>query len=44
MVYYKPVKVTINALGLTKVIIAIIAYHYKVTKSIVIDQNLLFIS
>ena len=44
MVYYKLVKVTINALGLAKVILNIIVWHHKVPESIVTDQGLLFIS
>ena len=42
MVYYIPVKVTIDALGLAKVIINVIMRHYGVLKSIVIDQGLFF--
>ena len=44
MVYYKLIKVTINALSLVKVIINIIICYYKVLKSIIIDQDPLFIS
>ncbi len=44
MVYYKPVKVTINAPGLVEVIIDVIIYHHEVLESIVIDQGLLFTS
>ncbi len=44
MVYYELVKVSINALGLAKVIINIIVRHYIVPKSIVMDQGLLFTS
>ena len=42
IVYYKLVKVIINVLGLAKVIINVIIYHYRVLKSIVIDQGLIF--
>ncbi len=44
MIYYVPVKVTINAPGLVEVIIDIVVHHYGVLKSIVTDQGLLFIS
>ncbi len=44
MVYYKPVKVTINAPGLAKVIINMVVCHHGVPESIVTDQALLFIS
>ena len=37
IVYYILVKVTINALGLAKVIINVIICHYEVPKSIIID-------
>ena len=37
MVYYKPVKVTINAPGLVKVIINVIVRHHGVPESIVTD-------
>ncbi len=43
MVYYKPVKFTINAPGLVEVIINMVIYHYEVLESIVTDQGLLFI-
>lgn len=39
MIYYKPVKVIIDILGLAKVIINVIVYYYRVLKSIVIDQG-----
>ena len=42
MVYYKPVKVTINAPGLAKVIIDVIVRHHKLPNSIVTDWGLLF--
>ncbi len=44
MIYYGPVKVTINISNLTKVIINMIMYYYGIPKSIVMDQSLLFIS
>ena len=44
MVYYKPVKVTIDVSGLTEVIIYVVIHHHKVSKSIVMDRGLLFIS
>ena len=37
MIHYKPVKVTIDALGQRKMIINMIIRHYKVLESIVID-------
>ncbi len=43
MIYYKPIKVIINGLGLAKVIINMVVYHYRVPESIVINQGLLFI-
>ncbi len=44
MVYYKPVKITINIPRLVKVIIDMVMRHYDIPKSIIIDQSLLFIS
>ncbi len=44
MVYYEPVKVTINAPGLAEVIIDIVVRHHKVPESIVIDRGSLFTS
>ena len=35
MVYYKPVKITINALGLAKVIINVVMKHHGLSDSIV---------
>ena len=35
MIYYKPVKITINILGLAKVIINMIMHYHGVLKSIV---------
>ncbi len=43
IVYYKPMKVTIDILGLVKVILNIIVHYNKIIKSIVIDQGLFFI-
>lgn len=43
IVYYKPIKIMIDASGLIKVMINKVIRHYKVLKSIVIDQGLLFI-
>ena len=42
MVYYKPVKVIINALYLINVIIDKVVRHHGLLNSIVIDQKLLF--
>ncbi len=44
MVHYKPVKVTIDTLGLAEVIINMIVRHHGVPESIVTDQGSLFIS
>ncbi len=44
MVYYKSVKVTIDALGLAKVIINVVVRHHGIPISIVTDQELLFTS
>ena len=44
MVYYKPVKVTVNALGLAKVIIDIVVRYHGFLDSIITDQGLLFTS
>ena len=44
MVYYKPVKVTINAPGLAKVIIDVVVRHHGLSDSIIIDQSFLFTS
>ena len=43
-VHYKSVKVTINALGLAKVIISVIVRHHSLLDSIVIDRGSLFTS
>ena len=44
MVYYKLVKVTINALGLAEVIIDVVVRHYELPDLIVTDQWLLLTS
>ncbi len=44
MVYYEPVKITIDAPSLAKVIINVVVHDYKVLESIVIDRGLLFTS
>ena len=44
MVYYEPVKVTIDALGFVEVIINIVVRHHDLPNSIVTNQGLLFIS
>ena len=44
MVYYKLVKVTINAPNLAKVIINVVGCYYRVAESIANDQGLLFTS
>ena len=44
IVYYKLVKIMIDALGLAKVIINVVIYHHGVPESIVTDQSLLFTS
>ena len=41
IVYYKPVQVTINALGLAEVILDIVVWHYDLPNSIVFDRYLL---
>ena len=37
IVYYKPVKITIDALGLAKVIIHVVVRHHGLPNSIIID-------
>ena len=37
MIHYVPVKITINALGLAKVIINMIVYNHEVLESMVTD-------
>lgn len=44
IVNYKPVSITIDASDLAKVIINRVVRYYRVQKSIVIDQDLLFTS
>ena len=44
MVYYKPVKVTIDALGLAEVIINVVVRHHGLPDSIVTDRGSLFTS
>ncbi len=43
IVYYKPVKITIDIPVRAKVIINIVVSYYNIYKSIIIDYNLLFI-
>ena len=40
MVYYKPVKVTINAPGLAEIIINIVVRYHDLPDSIVIDRGI----
>ncbi len=44
MVYYEPVKVTIDAPGLAEVIIDVVVRHHGVPESIITDRGLLFTS
>ena len=44
MVYYEPVKVTIDASGLAKVILDVVVRHHGLPNSIVSDRGSLFIS
>ena len=44
MVHYKPIKVTINALGLAKVIINVVVRHHGLPDSIITNRGLLFTS
>ena len=44
IVYYKPVKVSIDASGLTKVIIDMVVRHYDLLDSIISDQRAIFLS
>ena len=44
MIYYKPVKVIINAVGIVKVIINVVIRYHNFSDSIIINQMLLFIS
>ena len=42
MVHYKPIKVTIDAPGLVKVILDVIVRHHGLLDSIVTDRDSLF--
>ncbi len=42
MVFYKPVKVTINALGLAEIIIKIVVWHHGLLDSSISDQGSVF--
>lgn len=44
MIYYKPIKVMIDVPALAKMMIDMIVFHHGVLKSIVMDQDSLFIS
>ena len=44
MVYYKLVKVTINAPGLAEIILNVVVWHYGLPSLIVSDRGWLFIS
>lgn len=44
MIYYKPVKVTINAFGLAKVILDVLVQYHGLLNSIVGDTSSIFIS
>ncbi len=44
IVYYEPVKVTINAPGLAEVIINVVVHHHRVPELIITDQGSLFTS
>lgn len=44
MVYYKPVKITINAPRLVEVIINVVVRHHGLSDLIVTDRGLLFTS
>ena len=44
MVYYEPVKVTINVSGLAKVILDVVIWHHGLSNSIMSDRGLLFTS
>ena len=44
IVFYKPIKVIINSLGLVEVIINVVVRHHGLSDSIVIDWYLLFTS
>ena len=44
MVHYKPVKITLNILGLAEVIIHVVVRHHGLLDSIVTNRGLLFTS
>ena len=44
MVYYEPVKVTIDASGLAEVIIDVVVWHHGLPNTIVTDRSSLFTS
>ena len=44
MVYYEPVKVTINTFGLAKIILDMVVRHYDMRNSIVSDLGLVLTS
>ena len=44
IVYYKPVKITINALGLAEVILDVIVWHHGLSDSILTNRGSLFTS
>ena len=44
MIQYKTVKVTINALGLVKIIIKAVVWHHDLSDSIMSDYGLVFTS
>ena len=44
MVYYKLVKITINAPGLVQVIIDVVVWHHSLSNSIITDYGFLFTS
>ena len=44
IVHYKPVKVTIDALGFTEIIINVVVRHHNLPDSIVTNRELLFTS
>lgn len=44
MIHYKPVKVTIDTLGLVEVILDMVVQYYSLFDSITSDQNLVFTS
>ena len=44
MIHYKPVKITINALGLAKIIIDVVMHYHSLLDSIITNQGTLFTS